>query len=73
MAVCQRRSHGEDALTDLALQRRITSMLRVTLGALAEDIAVFILGEGRDEDLATLVAIWDADVLVSDGNIELIT
>lgn len=73
MAVCHVRANGDDALTDLILQRRITSVLRATLGVVAEDVAVFIVGEKSHDDLATVAKTWDADVIVSDGNIEPIT
>lgn len=73
MAVYQVREHGSDGRADLLLQRRITAMLRATLGTYAENVAVFVVGETRGDDPETVAAIWDADVLVTDGNIELIT
>ncbi len=73
MAVCQVRPRDADSRTDLALQRRITAVLRATLGTFADEIAVFIVGEDGGDDLAAVAATWDADVLVTDGNIELIT
>ena len=73
MAVCQVRASGDDGRSDLALQRRITSRLRSTLGAIAEEVAVFVVGEKSGDDLASIAKTWDADVLVSNGNIEPIT
>lgn len=73
MAVCQPRDQGDDARSDLVLQRTITSMLRTTLGAFAEEIPVFVLGESVQDDLAAVIATWSADLLVTDGNIEPIT
>ena len=73
MAVCQVREHGDDGRSDLALQRRITAMLRATLGSFAEDVAVFVVGDTRGDDRASVAATWGADVLVADGNIEPIT
>ena len=52
MAVYQVRAHGSDGRSDLALQRRITAQLRATLGAFAEDVAVFVVGESRGDDRA---------------------
>jgi hypothetical protein len=73
MAVYQVRPRDSDARSDLALQRRITTVLRRTLGSIAEDIAVFVVGDSGADELAVLTSTWDADVLVTDGNIELIT
>lgn len=72
LAVYQQR-RDYDARSDLALQRRITAMLHVTLGSIADEIPVFVVGEARGDDVATVAAIWAPDVLVTDGNIELIT
>ncbi|HUQ06323.1 MAG TPA: hypothetical protein VM261_27660 [Kofleriaceae bacterium] len=73
MAVYQVRPRDSDSRSDLALQRRITAMLRATLGVFADDIPVFVVGEMSGDDFASLAATWDADVLVTDGNIEAIT
>ena len=73
MAVCQVRPLPSDGRSDLALQRRITLALRSTLGSVADEVAVFIVGGTRGDDLASIASTWDADVLVKDGNIEPIT
>lgn len=73
MAVCQVRARGDDGRSDLALQRQITSRLRATLGTLAEEVPVFVIGESLGDDLASIAKTWDADVLVSNGNVEPIT
>lgn len=73
MAVCQVRGRDDDPRSDLALQRRITSRLRATLGAIAEEVPVFVIGGTRGDDLASIAKTWNADVLVSNGNVEVIT
>lgn len=73
MAVCQVRPRGDDGRSDLAIQRRTTAVLRRTLGSFADEIAVFVVGETHGDDLASVAATWDADVIVSDGNVEPIT
>ena len=73
MAVCQVRPRDSDSRSDLIVQQRITITLRATLGSLAEDVAVFVVGENDGDNLAAVAKNWSADVLVSDGNIEPIT
>jgi hypothetical protein len=73
MAVCQVRPRDSDSRSDLVVQQRITVALRATLGTIAEEVAVFVVGESRGDDLATVAKIWDADVLLKDGNLEPIT
>ena len=73
MAVLQVRGSGTDGRSDLALQRRITLVLRATLGRDAENVPVFVVGDSRGDDLTSVATSWHADVLVSDGNIEPIT
>jgi hypothetical protein len=73
LAVCQVRPRHADSRSDLALQRRITNVLRATLGSIAEDVAVFVVGDSLGDDLASVASSWSADVLVRDGNLEPIT
>lgn len=73
MAVCQVRPRDDDSRSDLIVQQRITITLRATLGTVAEDVAVFVVGESSGDDLASVAKNWQADVLVRDGNLELIT